>query len=63
MSIFSLAMVFVVDKKVGMDKVVENQMALPPKQAAARPASSGPARRANGDFVKINRVMAYASPL
>ena len=27
-------MVFVVDKKLGMEKVVENQMALQPKQAA-----------------------------
>ncbi len=34
MAITSVAMVLVVDKKLGMEKVVENQMALQPKQAA-----------------------------
>ncbi len=32
MSVFGLAMVFVVDKKVGMDTAYENQMKLSPKQ-------------------------------
>ena len=34
LAIISVAMVFVVDKKLGIEKVVENQMALQPKQAA-----------------------------
>jgi len=33
LAIASVAMVLVVDKKLGMEKVVENQMALSPKQA------------------------------
>src|ERR1019366_3284 len=32
MSVFGLAMVFVVDKKLGMETVTENQMRLNPKQ-------------------------------
>lgn len=64
MSIIGVAMVFVVDKKFGMEKVVENQLALQPKQAA-RLDQLAPEQRAASmqTAVKINRVVSYAIPI
>ncbi|MGB8890324.1 MAG: YIP1 family protein [Candidatus Korobacteraceae bacterium] len=63
LSIASVALVLVVDKKLGMEKVVENQMALQPKQAA-RLDQLSPEQRATQiqTIVKFNRVIAYAYP-
>ncbi|MGC2112004.1 MAG: YIP1 family protein [Candidatus Korobacteraceae bacterium] len=64
MSIFSVAMVVVVDKKLGMEKVVENQLAMQPKQAAALDQLSPEQRAARiQTIVKFNRVVAYATPV
>jgi Yip1 domain len=64
LAIFSLAMVTVVDKKLGMDKVVENQMALSPKQAE-KLDQLPPDQRASQmqTIVKFNRTIAYAYPV
>jgi hypothetical protein len=64
MAIVGWGMVVVVDKKVGMDKVVENQMALSPKQAA-KLDQLPPEQRASQmeTIVKFNRGVAYAYPL
>ena len=48
MSILGLIWVYQVDKKVGMDKVAENQIALSPKQAAKLDQLS-PDQRASTD--------------
>jgi len=64
MAIFSIAMVAVVDKKLGMEKVVDNGLALQPKQAAAFDKMSPEQRAASLDkVVKFNRVIAYAFPV
>jgi hypothetical protein len=64
LAITSVAMVLMVDKKLGMEKVVENQMALQPKQAA-RLDQMSPEQRATQvqTLVKFNRVIAYAYPV
>jgi Yip1-like protein len=64
MSIFGLAMVFVVDKKLGMDTAYENQLRLSPKQADK--IDSLPAdQKAKAIQVgaTITRYFAYGSPL
>lgn len=64
MAITSLAMVTLVDKKLGMEKVVENQLALSPKQAS-KLDQLPPDQRAvqTQAMVKVNRVVSYAYPL
>jgi hypothetical protein len=64
LSVVSIAMVFVVDKKLGMEKVVENQMALSPKQSEKLDALS-PTDRASQiqTLVKVNRVVGYVYPV
>ena len=63
-AVSSLALVYVVDKKIGMDKVVENQMALSPKQAAKLDQLPPDQRAAQMEgIVKINRMIAYAYPV
>src|ERR1039458_1017108 len=64
MAIASLAMVTVVDKKLGMDKVVENQMALSPKQAEKLDQLPPEQRAAQMQtIVKFNRAISYAYPV
>jgi Yip1 domain len=64
MAISSFAMVFVVDKKLGMEKVVENQMALSPKQAEKLDQLPPDQREAQMQtIVKFNRVVAYVYPV
>ena len=63
-AISSLALVYVVDKKLGMDKVVENQMALSPKQAAKLDQLPPDQRAAQMEsIVKFNRIFGYAYPV
>src|ERR1039458_1197195 len=64
LAIASVAMVMVVDKKLGMEKVVENQMALSPKQAEKLDQLS-PDQRASQiqTIVKVNRAISYAYPV
>src|SRR5271165_3502083 len=64
MAISSFALVFVVDKKLGMEKVVENQMALSPKQSA-KLDQLPPDQRASQmeTVVKFNRMISYAYPV
>jgi hypothetical protein len=64
LSIASIALVVVVDKKLGMEKAVENQMALQPK-AAARLDQLPPEQRAAQiqTAVKITRIISYAYPV
>ena len=64
MAIASLALVTVVDKKLGMEKVVENQMALSPKQAEKLDQLPPDQRAAQiQTIVKFNRAIAYAYPV
>ncbi len=64
MAISSFALVYVVDKKLGMEKVVENQMALSPKQAAKLDQLSPDQRAAQMEaIVKFNRTFSYAYPV
>ncbi len=64
LAIASLAMVTVVDKKLGMEKVVENQMALSPKQAEKLDQLPPEQRAAQlQTIVKFNRVIAYSYPV
>lgn len=64
MAIFGIALVFVVDNKLGMEKVVENGLALAPKQAAQLDKLSPDARAAQIEkVVKFNRVVAYTYPI
>jgi len=61
---FSIAMVVVVDKKLGMEKVVENGLALAPKQAAQLDQLAPDARAAQMEkVVTFNRIFAYAYPV
>jgi hypothetical protein len=64
LSIASVAMVVVADKKLGMEKVVENQMALSPKQQA-RLDQLSPDQRAEQiqTIVKVNRIIGYVYPV
>ncbi len=64
MAIASLAMVTVVDKKLGMEKVVENTMALSPKQAEKLDQLPPDQRAAQlQTIVKFNRAIAYSYPV
>ncbi len=64
LSIASLAMVVVVDKKLGMQKVAENQLALQPKQSARLDQLPAEQREAQMQtIIKFNRVIAYAYPV
>ena len=64
MAIASLAMVTVVDKKLGMEKVVENTMALSPKQAEKLDQLPPDQRAAQMQtIVKFNRAIAYSYPV
>ena len=64
MSIFGLAMVFVVDKKLGMDTAYENQLRLSPKQMEKvdqLPPDQKAAQMRIG--AKITSYFAYGSPI
>ena len=64
MSVFGLAMVFVVDKKLGMETAYENQLRLSPKQMDKLdqlPADQKATQMRIG--VNITRYIAYGSPL
>jgi len=64
LAIFTVAMVVVVDKKLGMEKVVDNGLALQPKQAAQLDKLSPEQRAAQMEkIVKFNQVFAYSSPI
>jgi Yip1 domain len=64
MAISSFALVYVVDKKLGMEKVVENQMALSPKQAAKLDQLPPDQRAAQMEtIVKFNRTVSYVYPV
>ncbi len=64
LAITSVAMVLVVDKKLGMEKVVENQMATQPKTEARLDQLSPEQRAAQIEtIVKFNRIVAYAYPV
>ncbi len=64
MSILGLIWVYQVDKKVGMDKVAENQIALSPKQAAKLDQLSPDQRASQMEIsVKFTRVIAYVYPV
>jgi Yip1-like protein len=62
--VFGIALVVVVDQKLGMEKVVENGLALQPK-AAARLDQLSPEQRAAQmeTIIKFNRVVSYLFPL
>ncbi len=64
LAIASVALVVVVDQKLGMEKVVENQLAMQPKQAAQLDKLSPEDRAARMQtVVKFNRAIAYAYPV
>jgi hypothetical protein len=64
MAVSSFALVYVVDQKFGMEKVVENQMALSPKQAAKLDQLPPEQRAAQMEgIVKLNRTISYAYPV
>jgi hypothetical protein len=64
LAIASVALVVVVDKKLGMEKVVENGLALQPKQAAQLDQLSPEARAERiQTIIKFNRVLGYAYPI
>src|SRR3974390_3197306 len=62
-AIIGLALVYMVDKKVGMEKVTENQIGMSPK-ASARLDQLSPDQRASQLELsaKITRVVAYVYP-
>lgn len=63
-AIMGLALVYVVDHKVGMDRVAENQIEQSPKQAAKIDALPADQRTAQIELsAKITRYFAYGSPL
>ncbi len=64
LSIASVALFVVADKKLGMEKVVENQMALSPKQQANLDQLS-PDQRAERiqAIAKFNRIIGYVYPV
>lgn len=62
--VVSIALVVVVDKKLGMEKVVENQLALQPKQANALDQLTPEKRAAQMQtIIKFNRIAAYGYPV
>jgi len=64
LAIFSIGLVVVVDKKLGMEKVVENGLALQPKQAAQLDQLSPEARASRIEtIIKFNRVVSYCYPI
>ena len=64
MAIASYLLVSVVDKKIGMEKVVENQMTLSPKQAEKLDQLPPDQRAAQMQtIVKFNRTIAYVYPV
>jgi len=64
LTVVTLVLVFVADKKVGMGKIVENQLALQPKRQAQLDALPPEKRTAQMDLaITINRAFSYASPL
>lgn len=64
LAIASVALVVVVDKKLGMEKVVDNQLALQPKQAAQLDKLAPEQRAAQVErIVKYNRIAGYAYPI
>jgi hypothetical protein len=64
MSFASLALVVVVDKKLGMEKAVENQLALSPKRAEQLDKLPPEQRAARMETaVQFTRVIAYANPV
>jgi hypothetical protein len=63
-AIFGLALVYVIDHKIGMDKVTENQIQLSPKQAAKLEQLPPDQREKQLDIsTKITRMVAYGSPI
>jgi len=63
-AIFGFALVYTVDKKVGMDKVAENQLRLSPKQAAKVEALPADQREQQMELsAKITRSFSYSVPL
>ena len=63
-SIASLALVFTVDKKVGMDKVAENSIQLSPKRAAKLDQLPPDQRASQMELAaKITRMIGYGSPI
>ncbi len=60
----SIALVMVVDKKIGIQKAAENQLALQPKRAEQLDKLP-PEKRAEQmeTIVKLTRILAYASPV
>ncbi len=63
-AIIGTGMVYVVDKKVGMEKVSENRLALTPKQAAKLDQLPPDQRAARMDAAaKLTRYIAYGFPL
>ncbi len=63
-AIFGLALVYVIDSKIGMDKVAENQVQLSPKQAAKLEQLPPDQREKQMDLsAKITRNIAYAIPV
>ena len=62
--IFTVALVAVADKKLGFEKIVDNQLALQPKQAARLDQLAPEAKARQMDtIVKFNRVISYVSPV
>src|SRR5271157_6069977 len=64
MSIFGLALIFTVDKKVGMEKVAENSIQQSPKRAAKVDQLPPDQRASQIELAaKMTRMIAYASPV
>ena len=64
LAIAYVAMTFVVDKKLGMEKVVDNQMVLQPKAAAKLDQLTAEQRATQTQtMTKFTRAIAYASPV
>lgn len=64
MSIATIALVFVADRKIGLEKIVENQLAMQPKQAARLDQLSPEDRaRKMQTVVSFNRTVSYMYPL
>jgi hypothetical protein len=64
MAIFELALVFTVDKKVGMEKVAENSMAMAPKRSAKLDQLPPDQRASQMELAaKLTRILAYSSPV
>lgn len=63
-AIFSWALVFVADKKIGFEKIVDNQLAMQPK-AQERLDKLSPEQRAQQmqTIIKFNQAFSYGAPL